>query len=235
MLKPIARDTLTKQATEALRSLIIHENLAPGHQLPSERELSEVLMVSRNIVREALSALSAEGLLSREVGKGTFVRKVEREVAYDPLRLTVERNGTTSRARREARLALEMGALEFIVPRITDAELDALDRILEEQAARLAAQESAIKEETDFHTALLRATRNPILIDMSPLVADGIREALVDEPGGIYRSNEHDLIGHRALVYALRRRDLELARRIMYVHSTENVFPSELAALVASA
>lgn len=231
MLKPISRDTLTKQATEALRSLILRENLAPGHQLPSERELSEVLLVSRNIVREALSALAAEGLVSREVGKGTFVRQVEREVTYDPLRLTVERNGTTSHARREARLALEMGALEFVVARITDTELDALDGILAAHAARLANGETAIKEDIDFHLALLKATRNPILMDMSPLVIDGLREAFVDDPRGMYRGSQDDLRGHRALVYALRRRDLDLARRVLYIHSTQRHFPTELALL----
>lgn len=78
MLKPLSRETLTQQATDTLRRFILTEGLKVGDQLPSERDLSESLSVSRNIVREALSVLVAQGLIEKKAGRGIFVR------AYDP-------------------------------------------------------------------------------------------------------------------------------------------------------
>ena len=59
--------------------------MEPGTKLPSERELSEMLAVSRNILREALSALSAEGIIAKQVGRGTFVEEFDKEVALASL------------------------------------------------------------------------------------------------------------------------------------------------------
>lgn len=235
MLKPLTRATLTQQTIDTLKSLIQREGLEAGHQLPTERELSETLMVSRNIVRAALAALEAEGVVSREVGKGTFVRKVDHSLTSATLRVTVDRNGTTPHSRREARLALEMGALEFVVERITEAELAELERIVAAHEARWQAGLPAVKEDIDFHTVLLRATRNPILVDMSGLVIDGLREGLLDTPSGMYRTYHDDLVGHRALVAALRRRDLDLARAVLRAHITSTEFPPDLAVQTVAA
>ena len=84
MLKPLARDTLTKQATETLRRFIVTEDLQPGAVFPSERELSESLAVSRNIVREALSVLVAEGLIEKQPGRGIFITAFDRSTLPQP-------------------------------------------------------------------------------------------------------------------------------------------------------
>jgi len=73
MLKPLARDTLTKQATDTLRGFILAEGMKAGDALPSERELSDTLSVSRNIVREALTVLVSEGLIIKKPDSGIFV------------------------------------------------------------------------------------------------------------------------------------------------------------------
>lgn len=48
--------------------------LGPGSRLPTERQLAADLGVTRSGIRHALAALEAEGLISREVGRGTFLR-----------------------------------------------------------------------------------------------------------------------------------------------------------------
>src|SRR5947209_14944660 len=46
----------------------------PGAKLPTERRLAEEFGVTRTMVRHALALLEAEGRISREVGRGTFLR-----------------------------------------------------------------------------------------------------------------------------------------------------------------
>ena len=74
ILRPMTKDTLTLRVADAIKAYIVTENLSPGAQLPSERNLSHLLAVSRNIVREGLSILVAEGVIVKKPGKGIFVR-----------------------------------------------------------------------------------------------------------------------------------------------------------------
>lgn len=65
--------TLTEQVMQQLASKIISGELKPGERLPAERELSEMLQVSRSRVREALRALSLIGFVTIRPGGGTYV------------------------------------------------------------------------------------------------------------------------------------------------------------------
>ena len=55
LVEPLERETLAEQAVRSLKRHILAERLPAGARLPSERELSESLCVSRNVVREALA------------------------------------------------------------------------------------------------------------------------------------------------------------------------------------
>ncbi|MET0136573.1 MAG: winged helix-turn-helix domain-containing protein, partial [Kibdelosporangium sp.] len=72
------------EVRERLRKLI--DSRQPGEVLPSERNLSEELGVSRPTLRAAMSDLARDGLLVREHGRGTFtgVRKISQELAPTP-------------------------------------------------------------------------------------------------------------------------------------------------------
>lgn len=234
MLQPLSRSTLTQQATEAIRQLILRENLARGAKLPSERELCETLVVSRNIVREALSVLEAEGVITRKGGKGTFVAQVDRTLATETTSVTIKPNGQPALVSRDARFALEMGALELIVERIADDEIAALTRLVDAQEQRVRAGARAIKEDIAFHVALLKASKNPILIELAPLVIDGMREGLLQTPLGFYRSVDSDFLAHRTIIEALKRRDLDRARAAMRAHFLYTDFPDTLLQLPES-
>ncbi|MEO7937487.1 MAG: PLP-dependent aminotransferase family protein [Burkholderiaceae bacterium] len=69
-----ARLPLNRQLYEALRRAILDGRLAAGDRLPSSRQLTDDLHVSRNTVVAALAQLAVEGYLSMHVGRGTFVR-----------------------------------------------------------------------------------------------------------------------------------------------------------------
>lgn len=67
-----------------LAELILAESeragLGPGSRLPTERQLAADLGVTRSGIRQALAALEADGLISREVGRGTFLREAAGQV-----------------------------------------------------------------------------------------------------------------------------------------------------------
>ena len=89
----LARDsgeTLTRQLTDQLRSLITGGRLAPGQRLPSSRHLAQSLDVSRNTVSFAIEQLAAEGYVTLSAGRRPAVAEG----------LALDRRKVSSRARR---------------------------------------------------------------------------------------------------------------------------------------
>ena len=73
MLGPVTSDNLYKKIIESIHAYIVDNDLKPEERLPSERELGELLEVSRTTVREALRVLEIIGTIQVRVGKGIFV------------------------------------------------------------------------------------------------------------------------------------------------------------------
>jgi GntR family transcriptional repressor for pyruvate dehydrogenase complex len=218
MLEPLSRDTLTKQATDTLRRFILTEDLKPGEQLPSERELSESLSVSRNIVREALSVLVAEGLIVKQPGRGIFVTEFDRDAVAPQIAISVDYNGRSSAALSEARAAVELGAISLITKRITDAEVDRIEAINRSLEENLRQRRSTIKDDIDFHKLLLESTRNPVLIELIPLLVEYFRLAVMYQPSVIFHNPERVIAEHRKIIEALRARDAVAARQALINH-----------------
>ena len=102
-IRPLAYSIpLYIQIAEGLVGQIETGELAPGDQLPSERELSEKLGVNRMTLRRALRALEAQGLVVRKHGVGTFIAapKIDRQMdAVFRFTTGMQRRGYTPGAR----------------------------------------------------------------------------------------------------------------------------------------
>lgn len=225
MLTAVSKDTLPHQAADTLKRYILTEDLPTGTQLPSERELSEMLAVSRNIIREALSSLVAHGVVEKIAGKGTFVCEFDRHAAYVSMPLTVSQANTTAQEVREARAALEIGAVGMIVSRITPSEIKNLESILQACEDKHSAGKSIYKDDIEFHLALLKATKNKVIEGMAPLVYDMFRRTFAEDPQAIRRDADRILIEHRQIINALHAADIVAARLAMHTHFRLQDFP----------
>ena len=63
-----------RELAELILTSFERDGLGPGSRLPTERQLAADLGITRTGVRHALAALEADGRISREVGRGTFLR-----------------------------------------------------------------------------------------------------------------------------------------------------------------
>src|SRR5688500_17389195 len=88
-IRPVAAERkLSRQLFEQLADEIKSGRLAPGARLPTEQALTRAARVSRTVVREAVAALRAEGLVVTRQGVGAFVSA---EPQRAPIRLEPER------------------------------------------------------------------------------------------------------------------------------------------------
>ena len=90
--EPVNVTRLYRMIANQIIERITRGQFLPGSRLPSERELSEQLSVSRTSVREALIALEIEGHVEVRVGSGVYVRESEpgRHLAWKGLAPTLD-------------------------------------------------------------------------------------------------------------------------------------------------
>lgn len=173
-----------------------------GARLPTERRLADELGVTRAAVRRALSYLEAEGRVSREVGRGTFLRARDDD-ADDVGPADV----------MTARELFEPQVVSLIVVHATARDFAELDRCLEESES---AQSVEAWESSDaaFHRTLVEAAHNRLLLRMYASI-----EAARHGPlwGNLKQSNdspEQRVVyreDHRRIVDALRAREVARA------------------------
>ena len=72
----VTSEKLSHAVTRQIEQLILRGILRPGERLPSERELSERLAVSRPSLREAIAHLQERGLLTSKAGAGIYIANV---------------------------------------------------------------------------------------------------------------------------------------------------------------
>lgn len=218
MLQPLTRTTLPDQAALALKQLIIDQQFLPGAQLPSERQLTELLGVSRTVVREALQMLVAEGLLVKEANRGIFLREFDTDLVEQQLRAEPQTSAQT-RSLLEVRAALEIGALTFIAQRLMPAELAGLEAIVADMRRRLAAGQPIGEQDQVFHEALLQAVHNPTFSYFKRLVQAAIGVSALGFTLTHARPADRHMVETAAqIVAALGAADVEGAQRAMRAH-----------------
>jgi len=156
-------------ALQAIRKLIADEDYRPGDALPSQRDLAERLGVSRTSLREALSSLSALGMVSVQPGKGVFVQATVPTGFAWPFADHVSAADTF-----QLRFALEGFACGLAAATLTAAELDALQDNVEQMRLELRGGdfESASRLDFDFHRRILLASGNQAMCGIVTSRAD---------------------------------------------------------------
>lgn len=136
-LKPVTRRSVSDQVFDQVLDEVIAGGLAAGEQLPSERQLAEVLGVSRPAVREALQRMTQANLVEVRHGGGATVRDFRRYGGLDLLPNLLVRDGgvdpVVARSVVEARTTVAPGIAAFAAerggPALQPALTDVLDRL----------------------------------------------------------------------------------------------------------
>ncbi len=205
-LLPIKLDNykpLRELVFESLREAIINGKLAPGERL-MEIQMAEEMGVSRTPVREAIRKLELEGLVVMIPRKGAYVAGLSLKDIADVF---------------EIRGALEGLAAELASERITDTELEELERYLVKisEDSETGNVDKVVETDTDFHSLIYKASRNQWLSQIIGNLREQIqrfRTTSLSYPGRMKVAVEE----HRKIVEAISIRDGELARKLAQEH-----------------
>jgi DNA-binding FadR family transcriptional regulator len=161
MLRPVqSPPRLTREIAERIADEIATARLPPGAKLPTEQEMVAAMGVSRTVIREAVAALRAQGLIVTRQGAGAFVAA---DADRRPFQLAID--GLPSIAEvldvMELRASVEVEAAGLAAERGTQAARRRVAAALKAIDVALDRGESAIAEDFAFHRAIAAATGNP--------------------------------------------------------------------------
>lgn len=215
----IAAGKLSQSVVEQIELLILRGILRPGERLPSERDLSDRMGVSRPSLRDAIADLEERGLLSRKAGAGVYISDSldssfstaltalfsrHEEAVYDYIAFRRDMEGLA--AERAAKLA-------------SDTDLEVIDAIFNKM--ELAPEGQGADLDSDFHMAIIEASHNVLMVHMMRAMYDLLKQGVFYSRQVVIQitNTRADLLEqHREINTALQTRDPSRARAAVETH-----------------
>jgi GntR family transcriptional repressor for pyruvate dehydrogenase complex len=166
LLQPVRHPrNLMEEVVARIAGEIRSGRLAPGARLPTEQKLMQAMGVSRTVVREAVAALRAEGLVTTRQGSGAFVSADTSRVPF-----RIDPDGLVSIQHvldvMELRLAIEVEAAALAAERGSQQTLASVAGALRDMQAAIGRGEGAVGEDFALHRAIAVASGNPRFVEL---------------------------------------------------------------------
>jgi GntR family transcriptional repressor for pyruvate dehydrogenase complex len=216
----ISQKKVSDRVIEQIRGLITAGRLNPGDRLPPERELVSQFAVSRSSVREAILKLECMGFVEQRHGEGTFVRSVTDTPMTGILEACREDDDFLSDL-MEIRIVLETWAAAAAAERATEADIAAMEAVLEEMRTAGKPGGDGLERNVRLHALVWAAARNTFLTHVMNTIIGWIGQVThkVYSPLSDERETyEAFCRQHRAVVSAVAARKPEDAYRAMADH-----------------
>ena len=213
----VAREPrLSDKVAEMMLDTILSNRLKVGDRLPSERELGEQFGVSRTVVREAVRALVAKGVIEVRSGSGLRVAAVDADSVRESMSLFLRGGAIDFDKVNEVRSLLEVHIAGLAAERRTEDDLAGLHEIHDQMKREAGDVLAAARDDLEFHRRIAQATRNELFL----VLMDSIGTALLD----IRRANlgsgstPMTLSQHETVLDAIEAGDAAAARDAMAAH-----------------
>lgn len=217
-MKPIQeneRFTLSKIISDDLKEYILKNKLTTGDRLPSERELSTKMEVSRVIIREALRSLEATGIITIRQGEGAFVNTDDPQLIFQHLFHFWKINNDKTGELLELRLLLEKAAIEQISQQPNPEQIEQLEKLVRKM--KLTDDPVEFQQyDAAFHTGLMEATQNSLFIQL----ADTILHYFAELPAIHFTQEEKSVTvnEHNMILQAIKKGHSDQAIAVLEAH-----------------
>jgi DNA-binding FadR family transcriptional regulator len=206
---------------DALLAQIMSGDWPPGQRLPTERALSLEYGIGRSVVRRVLAELKRERLITQTVGSGTYVAAVAPSPApASDAAFAVDAADVSPAELMAARIAIEPALVAMVIAHATPADFARMDEC-NDRAEAAQTLEAFELWDARLHEAIADAAHNAFVGSMQRLMnqvrsqetwAALKRRSVTPQRRLQYQQD------HRALVEALRQRDLDAAREACTCH-----------------
>jgi GntR family transcriptional regulator, transcriptional repressor for pyruvate dehydrogenase complex len=212
----VRRNKVYEDVARQIERLIL-KKLRPGDKLPSERELAELLRVSRSSIRDAIRSLELMGMVEPRQGAGTIVCEVTASSLANPLANALKRKEELMSELLDFRKILEPPLAARAATHASPEEISEMESILKRQEQKLRDGETTIAEDSEFHYAVAMASGNSVVLKVLDILMDLLRDTR-ERSLQIEGRPQKSLAGHARILEAIKRHDTEAAKAAMRRH-----------------
>lgn len=215
-LRPVSRKPIYEQVSDQLREFIDINQLQPGDRLMTERELAQQLSVGRSSIREAITALRAQGIVEVRHGEGIYLMRRPEELISSLAAELIETHADHPYI-WETRQALETQCARLAATRATPIDIAEIEAGLELMANEIASGKPGLEGDRRFHMGVAAAAHNPVLMELLQGIGgslDRTSETSLTRTG----QPEQSLRDHRLIYDAILAGDAEEAAGEMLRH-----------------
>lgn len=221
--RPVQSEKLSTAVVRQIEQLILRGILRPGERLPAERELAERLHVSRPSLRDAISALQDQGLLTSRAGAGVYVADVLGSAFAPALVQLFARHDDAVFDYLSFRRDMEGLAAERAARLASDTDLRVVQTVFEKMEAAHTKRnpEDEARLDAQFHMAIIDASHNVVMLHMMRSMYDLLREGVFYNRQIMFkqRATRQTLLDqHRMINDSLQARDAKGARSAVEAH-----------------
>lgn len=216
------RTKLSARIVDALRDDLVGGAIQAGQKLPTETQLTAQFGVSRTVVREAIAALAADGLVESRQGAGVFVINHPAST-FGTLAAEMGSKVSTALNVLEVRLAIEVESAALAAHRRNPSQQAKIEEAFFEFEQMLRLGEATGPADFAFHRAIAEATNNPFYVEMLDALGQRAIPCDVTSPWTTELIQSFDYqrglqVEHKVILDAIIAADAEGARAAMREH-----------------
>jgi GntR family transcriptional regulator, transcriptional repressor for pyruvate dehydrogenase complex len=220
-LTAIKKRRIYQSIIEQIKTSIEKGDLKPGDKLPSERDLAQILSVSRSAVREAISVLESGSIVEIFPGIGVYLSKRANDQLLSQIDQILNKREVNLLELLEMRLGVEGQSAYLAAERRTEVELEKIKNAYNALEAAANHNQLGANEDYQFHISIVKASHNSLLLHAVKIFSDkflqGIQECR-SESMKIPGKSEMVLQEHWSVYEAIKYRDPECAQKMMVLH-----------------
>jgi GntR family transcriptional regulator, transcriptional repressor for pyruvate dehydrogenase complex len=215
-LETVRKNKIYEEVAQQIERQIL-KKLRPGDKLPSERELAELLGVSRGSVRDAIRGLEMRGLVEPRQGVGTVVREASAESRHSPFANALSRRRERVSELLDFRKMIEPPLAARAAMHASPDEISEMAEILDRQQKKLLQGAASAAEDAEFHYSIALASGNSVVLKVLDILMDLLRDSR-ERSLQVEGRQQKSLAGHRRILAAIKRHDAEAAKAAMRRH-----------------
>jgi len=219
-LKPVQQKRVYQDIIEQIKASIESGELKPGEKLPSERELANMLSVSRTAIREAISVMASAGVVEIFRGIGVFLKEDENDKLLRRINELFQQKGINLVELLEVRQGIEGQAAYLAAIRRTESDLQKIKFAYKKMEDFYAGNQTAEKEDFEFHTSIVKATQNKMLLQSVKLFSNEfLQEVKQLRNKSIITGKSQEVLSEHLDIYeAIEKQAPENAQKAMLEH-----------------
>lgn len=198
-----------KGVIEYFKNRIMAGELRPGEKLPPEREIAQMLEVSRNSVREALRIMDMMGVISSQQGSGNYITCEFQKSIAETMGMMFAMSQINYQQISQIRYALEQQAFALAIEQASESQMETLEELVKRLDRSMDEQENA-RIDKQIHFTLAQASGNVLLLNILEACSGVIDTFIRNMRTEILRTKEAKEalnLCHRQIAEALRNKD----------------------------